>query len=120
MAQALSSAGIDLSSLDEKALSSGATELAGNAAGLASSAATDAITTAGSFSGEVWTPLGLGVIGAAALGAAAEREDVVGTARPAGLTRVPQAGRPQARHAARRPRELCFALPAALRVPSPL
>jgi len=38
----------------------------------ASSAANDAITTAGGFSGEVWTPLGLGVVGAVALGAAAQ------------------------------------------------
>jgi hypothetical protein len=80
LVKALSSAGIDLSSIDEKALTSGATDLANSATGLASGAANDAITTAGSFSGEVWTPLGLGVIGAVALGAVAEREDVVGTA----------------------------------------
>ena len=93
--QALSSAGIDLSSIDEKALTSGATELANSATGLASGAANDAITTAGSFSGEVWTPLGLGVIGAVALGAVAEREDVVGTVRPAGPHTCP---RPPAGH----------------------
>jgi hypothetical protein len=117
--QALSSAGIDLSSIDEKALTSSATELANSATGLASGAANDAITTAGSFSGEVWTPLGVGVIGAVALGAVAEREDAVGTARPAGphtcprpppsapnrpaLNRPAPASQLQARRAPRRP-----------------
>ena len=42
--------------------------------------ANDAAATVGSFSGEVWAPLGVGAIGAAILGALAEREDAVGAA----------------------------------------
>lgn len=54
--------------------------MATQAAGLANAAATDAVTTVGAFSGEVWAPLLSGAVGAAALGALADRDDFLGAA----------------------------------------
>lgn len=55
-------------------------DLAISSAAAAVVVANDAAATVGSFSGEVWAPLGVGAIGAAILGALAEREDAVGAA----------------------------------------